>query len=230
MSIVLLPILLIALAACGDSRGGSSSQAPDSTTLPLLQRAPPDTGWFIASIETRYRPFGAQDSVAVATLVRFANGSTLETDLISVRYVGQLPRRTGAPFLILAALGCTDCDINESIYVHSPTDGPLTAPLSDRRFSYPGRLIDAETGDVLGAAQMFWGSCVHGRPPGVVWFHRFRDDTGAWLDSVFAAEVQQDTLRRGWLRAPLPELRHVLIRVEAGVCHELPGEDQGTEP
>ena len=97
---------------------------------------------------------GSASAIATDALPRVLNGTTLEwadgrqfvTTLFDAKIVGQLQTTKKQPYLILTGRGCEECDANISIYIHSPSDGPMKGESSQTRYSYPGRVRDYSDG------------------------------------------------------------------------------------
>jgi hypothetical protein len=162
-------------------------------------------------------------------VLEWPDGRRFVTTLFGVRLIGEPPGTTKLPFLVLAGRGCSDCDANESIYIHSPSDGPMKPEARQPRYFYPGKLSSYLDGILLSESRMFWGRCLSGRPAGVIWYQRENQEDGAWKASVYFVEIVGDSLQRGFLK-PQPTIRTTLDRVSSGECRELPGRDMTSEP
>src|SRR5262245_15239159 len=75
------------------------------------------------------------------TVLVFDDGTRFQTTLFEVRVLGVLQSDRKAPYFVLEGRGCTACDANTTIYIHSPSDGPMRGEAKQRRFAYPGREI-----------------------------------------------------------------------------------------
>src|SRR5258708_6254975 len=53
------------------------------------------------------------------------DGYTFQTNIFNLNYIGQLKASKKRPFLILTGVQCDSCDESVSIYIVSPSDGPL---------------------------------------------------------------------------------------------------------
>jgi hypothetical protein len=162
-------------------------------------------------------------------ILEWPDGRRFVTTLVGVRVIGQLPAATKSPFLVLAGRGCTDCDANVSIYIHSPSDGPMKPEAAQPRDSYPGKLSSYLDGTLLSESRMFWGRCLSGRAAGVIWYQREKQEDGTWKPSVYFVEIVGDNLQSGFLN-PQPAIRTTLDRVGSGECRELPGHNMTSEP
>jgi hypothetical protein len=98
------------------------------------------------------QPFVTSQSPDSLSALRTRNGDEFATRIYRAEYIGQLPARHKAPFLILSGFGCRDCDANRSIYIISPDDGPMGDEGEQRRFSYPGALTSWGPGIPEGTA------------------------------------------------------------------------------
>src|SRR5690348_1105894 len=53
------------------------------------------------------------------------NGSKFQTTLYGLAVMGRLHATNKLPYYVLSGVGCQECDANVSIYIHSPSDGPM---------------------------------------------------------------------------------------------------------
>jgi hypothetical protein len=162
-------------------------------------------------------------------ILEWPDGRRFITTLFGVRVVGQLSATTKLPFLILSGRGCTECDADESIYIHSPSDGPMQNEGSQPRFSYPGRLSSYLDGSLLSRSRMFWGRCLADRGPGIIWFQQEKQQDGTWKPSVYSAEIIGDNVKSDF-QIPPPPIQTTLGRVKSGACRELRGRNMTSEP
>lgn len=162
-------------------------------------------------------------------VLEWPDGRQFVTTLFDVKVIGQLPAAAKQPFLILAGRGCTECDANESIYIHSPSDGPMQSEAGQPRYSYPGKLSNYLDGALLSESRMFWGRCLSGREAEIIWFQRDKQRDGKWKLSVYVVEINGDKLESSFLKPP-PSIQTVLGRVRSSACRELPGRDMTSEP
>jgi hypothetical protein len=158
------------------------------------------------------------------------DGSKFKTTLYNLKVIGQLRTTKKLPYFILAGTTCTECDEKTSIYIHSPSDGPMKNEAEQRRFAYPGRETDYETGQPVYEAKMFIGDCLATHPNAVIWFERGIGDDKKWHSGVSVTEVKNDTLVVSQLHGQLPKLPEVQEAVQHGKCQELPGVDGPSEP
>src|SRR5215467_16067752 len=70
------------------------------------------------------------------------DGSKFKTTLYGLNVIGELKTAHKLPYYILSGVGCDGCDANTSLYIHSPSDGPMKNEGEQRRFYYPGRELD----------------------------------------------------------------------------------------
>ncbi|HUO26243.1 MAG TPA: hypothetical protein VMU61_11280 [Candidatus Aquilonibacter sp.] len=169
-------------------------------------------------------------STDVRGVLTLSDGSTFETTLYNMRVVGQLRTTKKTPYFILAGTTFIECDENTSIYIHSPSDGPMKNEAEQRRFAYPGRETDYETGRLVYEAKTFVGDCLAAHPNAVVWFEGGFGDDKKWHSGVTVAEVKKDTLLVSQLHGRLPEPTEAQAAVQKGKCRELPGVDGPSEP
>jgi len=140
-----------------------------------------------------------------------------------MKVVGQLHTSKKLSYFILSGTTCTDCDENISIYIYSPSDGPMTDEGDLQSYPYPGQETDNESGKVDYEGRMFYGNCLPTHPNAVVWFDRTLGDDKKWRDDVLIAEVKNDDLVITQLHSGLPKLSDAQAAVRTGQCHELPG-------
>ena len=157
------------------------------------------------------------------------NSERFQTTLFDVSVLGTLGTARKTPYLVLAGRSCNQCDANTTIYIHSPSDGPMQTESKQPRYAYPGR--ELENGSVpIYEARTFVGNCLPGYDNSVVWHQRSRAKNGRWVPSVFIVSVKSDSLTSTKLERGLPPVSVSLQQVAAGRCLEIKGIDQGTEP
>ena len=158
----------------------------------------------------------------------FSNAETIDTHLFELAYIGQVPMGNKAPLLIVSGRDCTGCDENLSLYMLSPSDGPLEVEDGKNRNLYPGTEKDYETGKWVYSARVFYGQVLKDTN-GVIWYesrllengHRTKDVYLTWIDHG----VQKDTLYN------YPgDLNQTLELCGKGLCKEIPGRQYSTEP
>jgi hypothetical protein len=165
------------------------------------------------------------------SILVFKDGSRFQTTLFEVRVLGILRAERKAPFLVLEGRGCTQCDANTSIYIHSPSDGPMRSEATQPRYAYPGREVSYEDNKtVLYEARTFLGDCLPGNENAVIWYERGRTKVGAWQTGVFVVAVRKDALTELRLGKPLPSASQSVARVAARQCREVAGVDRSSEP
>jgi hypothetical protein len=153
------------------------------------------------------------------------DGGTFVTNLFDLEYVGQLNAIRKKPFLIFTGCPCDSCDLSNTLYIHSPSDGPLKPMKKEKRYNLPGPINDYQTREELYVARTFWGEVIPGRF-GVIWFQKeLKDDK--WVASVFFAELLNDRLIDGLIKS---ELKTTLKQVEEKKAWEIIGEPINSEP
>ena len=167
------------------------------------------------------------DQTGVLTL---PNGSKFKTTIYGMKVIGRLRTTKKLPYFILSGTTCTECDENISIYIHSPSDGPMKNEAEQRRFSYPGREIDYQSGQVDYEGRMFYGDCLPDHPNAVIWFDGTLGDNKKWHHDVLVAEIKADRLVTTELHGELPKPSDFQTAVGNGQCHELPGRRCYSEP
>jgi hypothetical protein len=158
----------------------------------------------------------------------FRNAPTIETHLHDLAYIGQVPIGKKAPLLILSGRDCAGCDENISLYMLSPSDGPLNVENGANRNKYPGTEKDYETGKWVYSSRVFYGQVLPDTN-GVIWYesrlldndHQARDVYLSWIEHG----IHKDTIfdRR-------EDISQTLELCEKGRCKEIPGIQYNTEP
>jgi len=162
--------------------------------------------------------------------LKYGNGKTFLTEVLQPRYIGQLPTRNKTPYLVFSGRTCINCDANLSIYIHSPSDGPMLGKARDPHFSYPGQYRDPETEQLAYVVRTFIGNCLESsNDPVVLWFQRERKDSGQWERRLYVAQIVDDRLEsHAWTKDP-PKLSAVLAAKKRG-CREIKGIRDYLEP
>ena len=158
----------------------------------------------------------------------FSNAPTIDTHLFDLAYIGQVPMAEKAPLLIVSGRDCTGCDENVSLYMLSPSDGPLNVENGANRNKYPGTEKDNETGKWVYRSRVFYGQVLRDTN-GVIWYesralangHQARDIFLSWIDKGKLKDTLFD--RR-------EDISQTLELCEKGRCKEIPGIEYNTEP
>lgn len=161
---------------------------------------------------------------------KLPDGSKFGTSLYDLKVIGKLKTEKKTPYYILSGVGCYGCDANTSIYIHSPSDGPMKNEGEQPRFSYPGQETDSQSGQLVSKTRMFFGDCLSTHPNAVVWFYRTVGDDKKWHDGVSVAEVKEDRLVTTEIKGALPTPKDTRVAIRTGTCQELPGIAAYTEP
>jgi hypothetical protein len=184
--------------------------------------------WVLLSSLIICQPFFAQTSQTGS--LTLPGGSKFKTTLYELKLIGTLRTEHKLPYYVLSGVGCQECDANRSIYIHSPSDGPMKNEGEQRRFLYPGKETNYEDGTLWYEARMFFGECLAAHPNSVVWFERSRGDDKQWREDVLLAEVKGDRLVTERVQRELPKVSEAEDAVRAGHCHEVPGIKRSSEP
>ena len=164
-----------------------------------------------------------------AGILQLPNGSEFQTTLYGLKVIGLLRTAHKLPYYVLSGIGCNGCDAGTSIYIHSPSDGPMRDEGTQPRFDYPGREIGREDRSVISETRMFFGNCAVGHADAVLWFYRLRDDNKQWQEKVYLAEIRDDRLAYGEVKTDVPRLGDAEDATRESQCHELAGIDQWEE-
>jgi hypothetical protein len=202
-------------------------------SLPLCARSPQSRPQGNVRTDNASKTAGGNGALASddrVGILKLPNGSQFETALYGMKTIGWLRTDKKLPYFILSGRTCTQCDENTSIYIHSPSDGPMKNEAEQRRFLYPGKETNYEDGSTLYEGRMFFGDCLASHPNAVVWFERSLRDDKKWHEDVFLAEVKGDDLSGEELHGELPKPSEAQDAVRRGKCRELPGIDRSSEP
>jgi hypothetical protein len=212
---VFLTSVLLALATA--VAGGSANQNPLTSSRVKL------------SLPTVEEFRGANGDYVMGTL-KLPNGSKFQTTFFDLKVIGQLQTTHKLPYYVLSGVGCQECDANISIYIHSPSDGPMKDEGTQQRFDYPGRVLSREDRGALSITRMFLGDCAPEYPNAVIWFEHSIGDDGRWHDTVFVARIEQDKLIETVPKVNVPTIGEAEDAARKSQCRELPGLDQWEEP
>lgn len=158
----------------------------------------------------------------------FKNGRLFDTHLYELQYIGQIAAKDKAPFLIFSGRDCDECDANIAIYIHSPSDGPLTVENGQNRYQYPGTEKDIETGSVLYVARAFYGQVLDSTK-GVIWDEKRLLENGEMGRQIFLVQIKNETLK-DTLYNDNGSLDKTISLMKKGLCKEIKGQDFTSEP
>jgi hypothetical protein len=171
--------------------------------------------------------------VVVGDTLRFPDGSRYVSGFSNVEYIGTIPARTKAPFIIIAGHECSACDAPPSVLMRSPSDG-TTRELAGLPgwHAYPGRVIAYnDDSAVVSHSRLFWGRCLPERPPGLIEYRsEFPGNGSEPAREVLITEVEGDSLV-AWRRVATTRLlATTLVQVQAKECAEVPQRDLPAPP
>lgn len=151
-------------------------------------------------------------------VLKLPDGSQFKTALYEMKTIGRLRTDKKLPYFILSGRTCTECDENTSIYIHSPSDGPMKNEAEQRRFLYPGKETNYEDGSTLYEGRMFFGDCLASHPNAVVWFERSLGDDKKWHEDVLLAEVKgMISLRKSFMPSCRSRVRRRMLSAKGNV-------------
>lgn len=187
---------------------------------PLVDAAP--------ATEYDPRPIPLIYSGTDSSALIFRDGSRFETGLYDLRYIGQVQRHGGMPWLIMAGRHCNECDAELALYIHSPTDGPLITEAGANARYYPGRILDGETRDPLYEGRVFHGE-VLAETGGVIWFEKIRQADGTMQEMTTLVDLDGEIpVEQNFMDHE--RLSKTLELAARGSCTEIPGIDQVAAP
>ncbi len=160
-------------------------------------------------------------AAAIQTHVILSDGTDVLVPLVRVEPVAVLRTQSGKPQLLLSGATCTECDMNQSVYL-VPINGK-TKGLP--RYSYPGTFKTYDTQELVEKTQMFFGRCLSTSDDVVVWFSEYFGDDRKWHKSYSVLRAKDE----GPVFSELPLSKGsrdaVVGRTNSGLCKELPGTD-----
>ena len=156
----------------------------------------------------------------------FDDGYNFQTNIYDLGYIGQLKASKKKPFLILTGVQCDSCDAAVSIYIVSPSDGQLEKENKQKRYDLPGRVRTYDTNELIYDGRTFWGEVIPNRF-GVIWFQKELNEKKEWIESVFFAELVNDTIPGQLIKS---DIKLTLSQVNKGKAWEIEGGDMTSEP
>lgn len=202
---------------------------PEPATVKWIPNLPAE--WSVLLTDTLWDNPDRHD-LAIGTSFLFANGRTWQTSVIHAQVLGAIPAAGKAPFIVISGWPCDACDATSGVWIRSPDDGPLTGEARDSVFAYPGDLQvfgdglpNAATLKTVYSSRLFFGDCLPQSSPGATWFERTLSDD-RWTSRIVTVTVEGTALRIDTLSFRQQTSDTVAARVAAGVCRELPPQNQ----
>ncbi len=226
--------LLALLSSCSGNSPRSSSPKGDPATRralvparPASPERPAPEGALPDAGKTEPAPEEEQTS-----FLELRDGSRFKTSIYELKPIGELHTSKKQPYYIFSGRSCRDCDANITIYIHSPSDGPMKSEAAQPRYFYPGKELDYEDHKPLRDSRLFFGNCAASHANAAIWFDHVLGEDQKWRSEVFVAEVKDDRLVTSWLQENRyqPKLREAERAVHNGQCHEVAGVDRSSEP
>ena len=162
--------------------------------------------------------------------VKYGAGKVYKTGVYKPQLLATLPSKGTEPVLVLSGLGCTECDINLSVYIHSPAQGSMAPGERAPRYTYPGRYHDYMSQALVETVRMFVGQCTPDEKHGVVWFQNSKKETGKWERSTYLVQVEGVAPIEHRQAPREVSLQAALSAVARGNCREIQGRRFTTEP
>ncbi|HTD98014.1 MAG TPA: hypothetical protein VK668_01955 [Mucilaginibacter sp.] len=157
--------------------------------------------------------------------VYFKYGKKFKTNLYDLHYIGQLQANHKSPFLILSGRSCNQCDENLSIFIWSPSDGPMKSEAEQVRYSYPGKEFDYETSKLTFESKMYYGNCFLKDSDNVVWVQKNIKANGKFESKIIRVQIEVDTIKES-----IFNIDTLNLKTQHYNCNELPGIDVKSEP
>lgn len=154
----------------------------------------------------------------------YGAGIQYKTVVFEPKLLGLLKAKGREPFLVFSGVGCNECDMNRSIYIHTPSDPPMESGQHGNIYSHPGKYYEDDEKTLYKTIRMFVGACLPKEKEGVVWFQNAKLKTGKWKRSTFIARIEGQQLLDKYVPNQSITLREVLVSVKKEICTEVPGE------
>jgi hypothetical protein len=158
----------------------------------------------------------------------FETGEQIETNLHNLEFVGQIPLKNKDPYLIFIGVDCDSCDANSAIYIHSASDGEIIVGNGQNTYGLPGRVFNYENNSLIYEGRAFYGQVLEDKR-GVIWYQKTLMETGRWENSTFIAEIKNNKKENHFL-SDTGLIHHTLVMLNKGLCKEIKGIDQTSEP
>lgn len=160
---------------------------------------------------------------------------SIKTGLIDLKSLGFLSRKSTPVYWIASGKKCVDCPFEKGIYLFALPDPSLpqqpSPPPSPSGLVYPGKVIDARSGELLLSSRAFFGTCLPGKPDVYLSFQKEKVDRRARLQSsVMVVEVSEQGLHEKLLERNFPRLDTVLRAVKQKKCTEIIGRNRHSIP
>jgi hypothetical protein len=172
----------------------------------------------------------AKSAPPVHGVLTYEAGKRFETVVYEPQLLGILPAAGKEPFLVFSGLGCDECDINRSIYIHSPSDPAMESGEIGARYSNPGEYYDYESQELVETVRMFLGRCITEKEVSVIWFSNTKLEGGQWRESTFVAKVEGQALVDEFSNDNAISLAAILQAASKQACQEVPGMKFSIEP
>lgn len=155
----------------------------------------------------------------------FSNGVVVSYSLERIKPIAVLRTPSGSPRILLSGADCTECDMNESIYLLPLENQTGILP----RSAYPGKLKAYDTGELVEKHRMFYGRCLSNEDS-VIWSSDFVGEDNKWHHQNSVIHVKDSGADLAELLPSEGTIKSILERVANGGCKELKGIDGTTEP
>lgn len=159
------------------------------------------------------------------SLISFSNGTVVSYSLERIKPIAVLRTPSGSPRILLSGADCTECDMNESIYLLPLENKSGILP----RNSYPGSLKAYDTGELVAKHRMFYGHCLS-NDDSVVWSSDYVGEDNKWHHQDSVIHVKDTGTDLAILLPSEGTVKSILQHVASGECKELKGIDGTTEP
>jgi hypothetical protein len=158
----------------------------------------------------------------------FRNGTKFSTNLLVFKLIDVLKTSDNHSFFFFSGRVCDQCDANMSLYV-APSDIRYF-DRDNKRNQYPGKLCHYLGGELIEETRVFYDNCLSPNELGVIWYIKYRDPNGKWREGTVHIEFKGKEAIESVNRVNFNKLSSTLTLVKSGMCKELQGIDQISEP
>lgn len=153
----------------------------------------------------------------------------IKTSYTDLNYLGALRPEKGSPYFLFSGKPCSEtvskrCLEEQAIFSIRPNrDKPV-------QFTYPGKIVDPEKGQVVSESRAFFGKCLNRKSDQFVKFQREvieRKRRRARIqESVLIEEAAEDHFHETFLEGHKPSLTTTLKYVRSKQCKEIEGRNR----
>ncbi len=154
------------------------------------------------------------------------NQKIINTNLIDLKFHGQLAADSTKIYFVLSGRECTNCDENISIFIAILSDSLL---IEKQKFYYPGKLYDLYTGELIYESRLFIGNCLPNKNNIAIWYQKYLNEKNIMIEDVFIVEATSDSIK-SYSSINYDDINITLNMLKQNKCIEVLGITQNSEP